>query len=517
MTPLYLCAIVSLVILLLRQCLLPVVRLYRMHRALAMIPVAEPGHWLLGHIPVVLKIGSDEERFKRWTADGKRLVRMEMRFLTEIVLVHPETASVLLKTAEPKFESVYGFLRDWLGDGLLISAGKRWARDRRLLTRGFHFDILRGYLPVYKDAMNAVFDQWADDCRHGNGSCEVNATECCKEITLETTLRCIMSFNPRTQSEESKKEMEKYVDSVHTIAKLLHNRYTNPFLHSNLIFSLSTTGRQFYKNVDGCHSVSQGLINKRRHAIARMKEEQSLQTQEDQIFALRKESLSGYLDFLDILLTVQDEDGRGLSDKEIQEQVDTFLFEGHDTTASAMQWTLWYLAKHPDLQEKCREEIQELVGDDKDLSYEVLGRLDYLTQFIKESMRLGAPVPYVGRTLSQPLVIDGYELPAGTNITVAMLAIHRHPDVWEQPLEFDPDRFTVENSAKRHPYAFVPFSAGPRNCIGQTLAMDELKSLIALILLRFRVSVDPSVVKPRIKAMMVSRPTEPIRVTMHEL
>ena len=232
---------------------------------------------------------------------------------------------------------------------------------------------------------------------------------------------------------------------------------------------------------------------------------------------LKKKTSRKYLDFLDILLTVRDENGKGLSDKEIQEQVDTFLFEGHDTTASALQWTLYYLAAHPDLQEKCRQEVQCCLDENKELSFENLNHLSYLTQFIKESMRLSSPVPFVGRTLTQPLTLDGYRLPAGTNITMTIFGMHRHPDVWERPLVFDPDRFSLENSAKRHPYAFVPFAAGPRNCIGQSLAMDELKTVISHVLLRFRLTVDADYVKPKIYALLVSHALGDIKLHVHEI
>ena len=509
--------ITVIVILLFRACFLPLFRIIQINRAVSVVPVPEPAHWLLGHLPEVMQAGKDEERTTRYLADGKKIFRIDEVVLQEIILAHPETVATLAKTAEPKAYLGYGFLRPWLGNGLLISTGKRWARDRRLLTRGFHFDILRGYLPVYKDAVGYVLDQWMEACRQGNGEHTVNGTECSKQITLEVILRCIMSFNPHTQSVEAKKRMDQYVASVAEIGRLLHGRYMNPLLHPEFLFRLSPSGRRFRSLVKTCHTVSQSVIEERRRMLTRIKEEQNLTTQDEEIFALKKESPSGYLDFLDILLTVRDEDGRGLTDAEIQEQVDTFLFEGHDTTASALMWTLWYLAKHPDLQEKCRQDAESCLGNGKELSYENLGQLSYLTQFIKESLRLGAPVPYVGRTLSQPMEIGGYKLSAGATCTIAMLAVHRHPQVWEDPLRFDPERFSPENSADRHPYAFIPFSAGPRNCIGQQLAMDELKAVISHILLRFRLSVDPGVMKPRIEALMISRPSEDIKIQVQEI
>ena len=516
MNLLFLGALAVLVVVVLRFFCGPLFRKLRLFYHLRAIPPPIPPHWLLGHLPDLLTPGRDEELTNQFGERGMKISRLNELIVQEIVLNHPEPASLLLKTAEPKAETIYGFLREWLGDGLLISTGKRWARDRRLLTRGFHFDILRGYLPVYKESVGAVLDQWAEVSRQDNGQ-KVNVSTASKQITLESILRCIMSYNPHNQSEEANRQMERYVKAVDEISRLMLQRAFNPLLHSNFIFALSSTGRKFYKERAVCHSISQSLIEERRRSLAKMKEEQGLDSQEEEIVALKKQSATGSLDFLDILLTVRDEDGEGLSDKEIQEQVDTFLFEGHDTTASGLQWTLFFLAKHPDLQEKCRQEVRSCLDDNQEFTYESLSKLLYLTQFIKESTRLKPPVPYISRNLTQPMTVEGYFLPKGSMVTASILGCNRHPDAWERPLEFDPDRFSPKNSAKRHPYAFIPFSAGPRNCIGQTLAMDELKTVISLILLRFRLTWDPEVPDPKIHAFLISRPSQEIEIYAHEI
>ena len=462
---------------------------------------------------MLLKPGTNEERYARWLKDGKRLARLNIAQLVhQIRVFHPETAADILKSSEPKDRS-YDLMGPWLGEELLTSAGKRWARDRRLLTRGFHFDILRGYLPVYNEAVGVMLDQWAEVSRH-DGEQTINVSQCSKLLTLDVILRCIMSYESHCQTENAGKDVLEYVEAVLGAAQALLKRYYNPHQHFDLIFPLTANGRQFYRCRAICHRLSQRLIAERRKALSGLGHQASGVEAEEMI---KKKTSRKYLDFLDILLTVRDEDGNGLSDKEIQEQVDTFLFEGHDTTASALQWTLYYLAAHPDLQEKCRQEVQGCLDKNKELSYESLTKLQYLTQFVKESMRLSGTVPYIGRRLTKPMEIDGHLLPVGTEITISILGIHRHPDVWDKPLEFDPDRFSLENSAKRHPYAFVPFSAGPRNCIGQQLAMDELKTVISLALLRFRLTLKADYVKPPIYAFMVSRPLEDLQICAHEI
>ena len=509
-----LAVIVSLLCLLVRYCVVPLARRTREYWALRAIPYPEPPHWLLGHLPALTVPGTDEERYERWLKDGKRIMQLNVIAMPEVVLVHPDTAAVVLKTAEPKGELAYGLTRLWLGQGLLVSTGKRWARDRRLLTRGFHFDILRGYLPVYKEAVSVMLEKWAEIGRHGDGQQAVNVTKSANLLTLDVILRCIMSFESNCQApEDADKDVVSYAHAVLGLTSCIIKRYYNPLQHSDFLFALSSNGRKFYRYKKTSDDVSQNIIAQRRKVLADV----GNMTSEEAEQFVRKKTRRRYLDFLDILLTVRDEDGNGLSDAEIQEQVDTFLFEGHDTTASALQWTMYYLAAHPELQERCRQEVKRSLDESGELSYESLSQLLYLTQFIKESMRLGSPVPFITRSLTQPTTIDGHVIPAGVQVTLAIFAIHRHPDAWERALEFDPERFSPENSENRHPYAFVPFSAGPRNCIGQALAMDELKTVISLTLLRFRLTVANGYVKPRLQSQVVSRPLGKIEIFAHEI
>uniref|UniRef100_A0A8C4JRB4 Cytochrome P450 4B1-like n=1 Tax=Dromaius novaehollandiae TaxID=8790 RepID=A0A8C4JRB4_DRONO len=153
------------------------------------------------------------------------------------------------------------------------------------------------------------------------------------------------------------------------------------------------------------------------------------------------------------------------------------MFEGHDTTASGISWLFYCMSLHPDHQARYRDTIE----------WEDLGKMTYTTTCIKESLRLFPPVPGVSRQLAKPITFsDGRSLPAG----LFSLFIYYAPLLF--PQIFDPMRFSPENSARRHSHAFLPFSAGSRNCIGQQFAMNELKVALALTLLRFKLSPDPS-------------------------
>ncbi|KAF4526741.1 hypothetical protein B566_EDAN015311 [Ephemera danica] len=171
-----------------------------------------------------------------------------------------------------------------------------------------------------------------------------------------------------------------------------------------------------------------------------------------------------------------------------------FTDKGHDTTAMGLSWTLYFLSVHQDVQSRCVEELDEIFsGSDRDVKMADLSKMKYLERVIKESIRLRPPVRNVGRKLHKSIKFDGYEeFPAKTVIAIGIYQVHRNPEIFPDPEKFDPDRFLPENCIGRHPYAYIPFSAGPRNCIGQKFAMLELKSTLSYVLRHFRLeSCDP--------------------------
>lgn len=153
----------------------------------------------------------------------------------------------------------------------------------------------------------------------------------------------------------------------------------------------------------------------------------------------------------------------------ICEEVDTFMFEGFDTTSISLVFCLMNLSLHQDMQERCYQEIVDNVDDDlSGLDIAQLNRLKYLECFLKESLRLYATVPIIMReAVEETTLPNGLVLPAHSYITLHIFDLHRNPKYFENPNDFNPDRFLPENSVGRHPYAFSPFSAGQRNCIGK--------------------------------------------------
>lgn len=269
-----------------------------------------------------------------------------------------------------------------------------------------------------------------------------------------------------------------YHRTVATLTLLVQERIDSFQYHNDFIYWLTPHGRRFLRACQVAHNHTAQVIKERKAALQDKEEQEKIKNQKN-------------LDILDILLSVRDEKEIKLPDADIQAEVDTFMFAGHDTTRSGLSWVLYCMALYPEHQHRCRKEVREILGDQKSFQWEDLGKMTYLTMCMKEAFRLYPPVPQVYRQLSHPVsFIDGRSLPAGSLISLNIYALHRNSSVWPNPEVFDPMRFSRDDVSHRHPYAYMPFSAGPRNYIGQKFAMAEIKVALALCLLRFELVPD---------------------------
>ncbi|CAG2117895.1 unnamed protein product [Medioppia subpectinata] len=223
--------------------------------------------------------------------------------------------------------------------------------------------------------------------------------------------------------------------------------------------------------------------------------------------------------FLDSLLSEHFRNSE-FTEEDIREEVDTFMFEGHDTTSMAISWTLHLIGLNPDIQDKCHQELDAVlnasaddwVGERRMISMNELREMKYLEACIKEALRLYPSVPFVGRHLNEDTTINGYAVPAGVTCLVFLYQVHRDPQCFPQPEVYRPERFLDNSHMTRHPFAFVPFSAGARNCIGQKFALLEEKTILATILRNYTIkSLDHTDVI-KIAPELVIRPKTPIRM-----
>lgn len=190
---------------------------------------------------------------------------------------------------------------------------------------------------------------------------------------------------------------------------------------------------------------------------------------------------------LDHMIEISD-DNPEFTENDIINEACTFMLAGQDSVGAAASFCLFLLAQHPQYQQQCHDEIDKIYQNSTKYyvpTLDELSKMKYLEQCIKETLRLYPSVPMIARKLGEDIQIGNNCIPSGSNILIFPYATHRIEHIYPEPEKFDPERFSAENIGKRHPYAFIPFSAGPRNCIGYKFAIIEMKTIISLILNNF--------------------------------
>ena len=216
----------------------------------------------------------------------------------------------------------------------------------------------------------------------------------------------------------------------------------------------------------------------------------------------RQQGLTGRKDLLHLMMTANEEttvEGVSkLSDDEIVAQSIIFLLAGYETSSNTLSFLLYHLALNPDVQDKLRTEIKEAVESNakRKSLHELAQNMDYLDCVIKESQRLCPAAPQVNRECCEDYDLNGIHIPAGTEIMIPIYVLHHDPDAWQKPEKFDPERFRGPAKDARHAFQFLPFGAGPRNCIGVRFALMEVKVALVRILMKYKFVASPETQVP---------------------
>ncbi|CAL9699931.1 unnamed protein product [Knipowitschia caucasica] len=385
-----------------------------------------------------------------------------------VILFHHETVeSILNNPIHMEKAYAYTFLHPWLGTGLLTSTGKKWRQRRKMLTPTFHFSILTDFMEVMNEQSEILVEKLQNKAGKEVFDCYPYVTLCALDIICETAMGKKIYAQSNYESE--------YVKCVYKMSDIVSRRQRLPWYWPDLLYYSIGDGKEHDKMLKVLHSFTQKVIKERAENISN--------SESDSETDLKKRRA-----FLDMLLKTTDEEGNSMSHQDIQEEVDTFMFEGHDTTAASMNWILHLVGSHPEVQRKVHQELDEVFGtSDRPVNTEDLKKMRYLECVIKEGLRLYPSVPFFGRTICQDTTIRGFKVLKGSNIIIVTYALHRDPRYFPEPEEFKPERFLPQNSIGRPAYAYVPFSAGLRNCIGQRFALMEEKVVLSSVFRRFTV------------------------------
>ncbi|XP_015366965.1 PREDICTED: cytochrome P450 4C1-like [Diuraphis noxia] len=383
-----------------------------------------------------------------------------------IILNDPDDIKVLLSSVQHITKGPdYEMLEPWLNKGLLTSTDHKWHSRRKLLTNTFHFKILETYMPSLNHHSRSLIKNLINASDNGKSIADIDShvTLCALDIVCET----IMGVNLRSQEGKS---MD-YVKAIKNVSQILIRRIFTFWYWNEIVFNLSSISRDFRKSLKLLHDFTENVIQEKRK-ILEAEQKKSNESEKKRIYS-----------FLDLLVGVSKENPDVVTDKDIREEVDTFLFEGHDTSSIAITMAIIHLGLDQNIQNLVRDELCEIFGDsDRDATMEDLKAMTNLERVIKETMRLYPSVTGITRTLKEPLRLDKYTIPSKSVMAVIPHLLHRDENIYPNPEKFDPDRFLPEQCIGRHPYAYIPFSAGPRNCIGQKFAMYQMKTVLSTIL-----------------------------------
>uniref|UniRef100_A0A8C8TR52 Cytochrome P450 4F5-like n=1 Tax=Peromyscus maniculatus bairdii TaxID=230844 RepID=A0A8C8TR52_PERMB len=246
-----------------------------------------------------------------------------------------------------------------------------------------------------------MHSDWKRLCLEGSARLEM--FENISLMTLDSLQKCLFGFDSNCQESPSE-----YIAAILELSSLIVKRSQKLLLFVDFFYYLTADGRRFRKACDLVHNFTDAVIRERRRTLSSQGVDEFMKTK----------AKSKTLDFIDVLLMAKDEHGKELSDEDIRAEADTFMFGGHDTTASALSWILYNLARHPEYQERCRQEVQELLRDreSEEIEWDDLAQLPFLTMCIKESLRLHPPAPDLLRRCTQDIVLpDGKVIPKGAS------------------------------------------------------------------------------------------------------
>uniref|UniRef100_A0A914EBD2 Cytochrome P450 n=1 Tax=Acrobeloides nanus TaxID=290746 RepID=A0A914EBD2_9BILA len=401
---------------------------------------------------------------------GESVMRLWIGETLYVFPLNGEAAKTILESnTELTKSSDYDFFLPWLGTGLLISTDEKWRIRRKLLTPSFHFNMLDGFFEVF-NREDRIFVENLD--KYADGVQTVDLYPLIKHMALDIICGTAMGIELNAQGDPN----QPYVRAVETFNKLAFEHNLYPWNWIGPIWYATGKATETKETLDVLLGFTQKVIKERAEIF-------------DELKASGQKIEKKRTAFLDMLLNMKDVNQ--LSQEDIREEVDTFMFEGHDTTSSGIGWICWCLATHPEIQEKCYQEIFQYFGDsDRDVTLDDLKELKYLERCIKETMRVFPPVPVVLRKLKDDLEMGGKTVPRGSTITIFPYILHHNKEVFPNHDVFDPDNFLPENIAKRHNYSYIPFSAGPRNCIGQKFAFYEEKMTMIWVLRKYKLLCD---------------------------
>lgn len=354
--------------------------------------------------------------------------------------------------------------KPFLGNSLACSKDDTWRQHRKLLLPAFHNEVLEKCMPIFNEATADLIEtlQKLTD-RDFN----------CAPVISEHALSAICGSVMGESSKFDVKSNQTYMHALNALTSIAMARVFSIFERSDLLFRLSNNYREQSKHLKTVHKFADDIITKMR------KKRQGMNNGVANGGPKERESFLGFM--LDL------EEKGAFTEQDVRDEMNILLFAGHDTVATSVSFGLYELAKHPEVQEKIYHEALSILGNNHYATIKDIDSMKYLNRCMKETLRLYTIAPFFDRELAQRDILDGTWIPKETIITFFPYAMHRNPEFYPEPEKFDPERWQEELEMRRPKYSFIPFSGGPRNCIGFKFGILEWKLTVAMIILNFHI------------------------------
>ncbi|XP_054714095.1 cytochrome P450 4V2-like [Uloborus diversus] len=397
----------------------------------------------------------------------RRLMIVYKAEIIQFLLNHPDSQ-------EKAWE--YQALRPFLGSSLLVTTMEKARKRRKIIYPAFHTRIFNDYMEVFNEKSMKLIkelkkqpDQWID------------LERCIKQVTLR--IICATAMGVQLEANE---EAKQFFECVEQGKDLSFRKILQPWMNNNFVHKMFSSERKLKKiKAEALRFIEKVISESKNHfhieADRNLSEAES--SSNDESASWNRKS------FIHLLLEAHSQDPEDFTLTDVRDEVLTFIIEGMDTVSSMASMVLMMLGLDQTVQEKTRQEVNSIFHDDplRLMTYDDLKDMKYLDCVIKETLRLYPTTALIAKEIGKDMLIGDYQIPGGTGLVINLYMLHRDPNHFPNPELFDPDRFLPENSIRRHPFAYMPFSAGARNCIGQRFAKAEMKCLVANILRRFQI------------------------------
>uniref|UniRef100_A0A182VYA8 Cytochrome P450 n=1 Tax=Anopheles minimus TaxID=112268 RepID=A0A182VYA8_9DIPT len=304
-------------------------------------------------------------------------------------------------------------------------------------------------------------------------------TQCTLEMVCASSLKSDITDNPLAKD---------ICGGIERICSIMCSRVYNVLLYSDLLFNMTPRYREMDRLRSKLQEMLDPIVSERREEMAKERLENPILDEEENY---RKPMV-----FLDQLLNMRRGDEE-LTTKEIENHLHTIIAAGSETSANQVAYILLQLAMHPDVQDRVCEEIRSIYGDSSlNITYETISAQNYLEQVIKETLRLFPVAPFIGRKTIETVKLGDVVVPPGVTLIMNILNVHRSKELWGERADvFDPDRFdpSTYDARNHHPFSYIPFGGGPRNCIGYRYGMFTMKIMVTQVLNRYVLSTPLSV------------------------